>query len=66
MNSKGHCNPKKQDKAKTLERMNGDMKNLDIHTLYGNIIIVPQNSFILINIITINLTKLRLFHYMLF
>ena len=34
MNSKGHCNPKKQDKVKTLERMNGNMKNLDIYTLY--------------------------------
>jgi hypothetical protein len=66
MNSKGHCSPKKQDKAKILERMNDGMKNLDIHTLYGNIIIVPQHSFIMINIITINLTKLRLFHYMLF
>ena len=34
MNSKCHCNLKKQDKVKTLERMNGNMKNLDIYTLY--------------------------------
>jgi hypothetical protein len=44
-NFEGCCSPQK---LKKLKRMNEDMTNLNIYTPWGNLIIVSQNSSIVI------------------